>query len=171
VPADSVRIVALFTATAVVYGVVHDQVTARVCIEYFTLAHPRIVPSDAPAVVGLAWGLLASAPAGAFAGGLVALAARDGPRPPLDWRHFLRAVMCIAAAMAAIALLAGLAGHRLAARGVIRMIDDYAHLVPVERHPRFMAVVHAHLASFGVGLVGTLWVALRAQRLRASMAR
>ncbi len=36
-------------AAAVVYGVVHDQVTARVCVEYFTVGHPRIIaPTPGP---------------------------------------------------------------------------------------------------------------------------
>jgi hypothetical protein len=34
----------------VVYGIVHDQVTARVCVEYFTVGHPPVFQtnSDTP---------------------------------------------------------------------------------------------------------------------------
>jgi len=35
-------IVLLCIVAAVVYGVVHDQVTARVCVEYFTIGHPPV---------------------------------------------------------------------------------------------------------------------------------
>lgn len=169
--AEALRIVALFTAAAVAYGVLHDQVTARVCIEYFTVAHPRLVPSDSPTLVGLLWGVLASAPAGAGAGALVAMAAREGPRPPLSGRHFIGPVAALAGAMAAIALLAGLAGYHLAARGLVRMVDDYARVVAPERHARFMADVFAHLAAYGAGLGGTLLIARRARATRARPAR
>jgi hypothetical protein len=167
VPAEHLRIVGLFTGAAVLYGVLHDQVTARVCIEYFTVAHPRLVRSDSPALVGLLWGVLASAPAGAGAGALVAMAAREGPRPPLAWRDLVGPVAALAGAMTAIALLAGLAGYHLAAGGMVPMVGEYAHAVAPARHARFMADVYAHLAAYGAGLGGTLLVARRAQATRA----
>lgn len=170
-PAEHLRIVGLFTGAAVLYGVLHDQVTARVCVEYFTVAHPRLTGSELPLVVGLSWGVVASAPAGAFAGALVALAAREGPRPRLGWRHFVRPVAWLAAAMAPIALMAGLAGYHLTARGRVRMIEEYARAVAPERHARFMADVYAHLASYGVGLAGTLLFATRARAARARRPR
>jgi hypothetical protein len=166
-----IRIVALFTVLAAIYGVAHDQITARVCIEYFTIAHAALVRSDSPALLGFVWGVLAGAPAGAFAGTTVALAARDGARPKLDWRHFLRPALRLAALMALSALLAGAAGYVLTARAGVRMVADYADRIPPDRHPRFMAVVYAHLASFGVGLAGTLAIAFRSQRLRWRLPR
>jgi len=41
-PVDSmqaIRIVLLSIASAVAYGIVHDQITARICIEYFTIGY------------------------------------------------------------------------------------------------------------------------------------
>ena len=38
----SVEIILLCVVSAVIYGVCHDQVTARVCVEYFTVGHPPI---------------------------------------------------------------------------------------------------------------------------------
>jgi hypothetical protein len=46
------------------------------------------------------------------------------------------------------------------------MLAEYASHVPGHRHARFMAVVCAHLASFGVGLLGTLVIAVRTRRRR-----
>ena len=46
------QIVLLGTGAAVLYGVVHDQVTVRICLEYFTRAHPAIFPTSSP-VLGL----------------------------------------------------------------------------------------------------------------------
>ena len=35
-------IVLLCVASAAVYGIVHDQVTARICVEYFTIGHAPV---------------------------------------------------------------------------------------------------------------------------------
>lgn len=67
---------------------------------------------------------------------------------------------------AVLAILAGLAGYVLTARGAVRMIDDYAHVIAPQRQARFMAVVYAHIASFTAGITGTLVIAVRAQALR-----
>lgn len=42
----SVAIVVLRIGAAVRYGVVHDQATARVCLEYFTIGHPPIFRTE-----------------------------------------------------------------------------------------------------------------------------
>jgi hypothetical protein len=39
-------IVLLCVLAAVVYGVLHDQVTARICVEYFTIGHLPIFGAD-----------------------------------------------------------------------------------------------------------------------------
>ena len=70
------RIVLLAVAAAIAYGILHDQVTARVAIEYFTVAHPRIVESEDPTVLGLVWGVVATWWVGAILGTLLAVAAR-----------------------------------------------------------------------------------------------
>lgn len=54
------RIILLCVAVAVVYDVLHDQVTARLCVEYFTIAHPPLFDTDDPTLLGLAWGALAT---------------------------------------------------------------------------------------------------------------
>lgn len=52
----------IFTSViaAVIYGIIHDQVTARICVEYFTVGHPRLIDSDSPPVLGLFWGIVAT---------------------------------------------------------------------------------------------------------------
>ena len=47
-------IVLMCVFAAVVYGVIHDQITARVCVEYFTVGHPPIFPTDDPTLLGVA---------------------------------------------------------------------------------------------------------------------
>ena len=39
---EILKIAGLCILSAIFYGVLHDQVTARVCVEYFTIGHPPI---------------------------------------------------------------------------------------------------------------------------------
>src|SRR5262249_32121548 len=39
---EYIKITALCVAATVLYGICHDQVTARVCVEYFTVGHPPV---------------------------------------------------------------------------------------------------------------------------------
>jgi len=49
---QAIAIVALCIGSAVAYGILHDQVTARVCVEYFTIGHPRYSPPCRPQCSG-----------------------------------------------------------------------------------------------------------------------
>ena len=39
---QALLIILLCIFAAIVYGIIHDQITARVCIEYFTVGHPPV---------------------------------------------------------------------------------------------------------------------------------
>jgi hypothetical protein len=82
---------------AVGYGVIHDQVTARICIEYFTVAHPPIFPATSPTILGLCWGIAAAAPVGLVLGILLARASRAGDAPPVPAAELTRPVAALAA--------------------------------------------------------------------------
>ncbi len=47
-------------AACVVYGVIHDQFTVRICLEYFTIGHPPVFPTVNPTLLALGWGVIAS---------------------------------------------------------------------------------------------------------------
>ena len=53
-------IVVLCIVSSVVYGIVHDQITARICVEYFTIGHPPVFETDDPTLLGLGWGVIAT---------------------------------------------------------------------------------------------------------------
>ena len=55
-----VGIVLFSIAAAVFYGIAHDQVTVRVCLEYFTIGHPPVFKTTSPALLALGWGVLAT---------------------------------------------------------------------------------------------------------------
>jgi hypothetical protein len=33
---------------SILYGILHDLVTANICVEYFTIGHPKIIQSESP---------------------------------------------------------------------------------------------------------------------------
>ena len=57
---ESLKIVVLCIVAAIVYGILHDQVTARVCVEYFTIGHPPIFHTDDPTLLAFGWGVIAT---------------------------------------------------------------------------------------------------------------
>lgn len=57
---ESLKIILLCILSAVLYGILHDQVTARVCVEYFTVAHPPIFHTTSPTLLAIGWGILAT---------------------------------------------------------------------------------------------------------------
>jgi hypothetical protein len=156
------QIVLLSLSAAIAYGILHDQVTARVCVEYFTLGHPPVFPTTSPTLLALGWGILATWWVGLPLGMLLALAARLGRRPRLEAAHLRGPVAMLLAGMATGALIAGTLGFLLARAGSIELPASLAHRVPVSRHAVFLADWWAHSASYAVGVLGgvvlTGWV-------------
>src|ERR1041384_2373253 len=110
----SLKIVLLGLCAAVGYGILHDQVTARVCVEYFTVGHPRIIASTSPTILGFVWGVLATWWVGLPLGCLLALAARAGPWSQLRAADLRTSVMILLVVMAICAALAGFIGYQCA---------------------------------------------------------
>ena len=158
---------------AVVYGIAHDQVTARVCVEYFTVGHPPVFGTDDPTLLGLGWGVLATWWVGLLLGVPLAVAARAGSRPKRSVGSFARPLAILLAVMAACALAAGVLGWFLGRNGVVLLVGPIAHALPPDRHVPFLADLWAHSASYLVGLVGgvVLMVLVWRSRGRAAVAR
>jgi hypothetical protein len=150
----ALAIIGLCILAASFYGVLHDQVTARVCVEYFTIGHPPIFRTDNPTLLGLGWGVLGTWWVGALLGVPLAIVARAGHRPPREPRSLLRPLLILLLVMGCCALAAGMIGWRLADSGVVFLIGPISQAVPAERHVPFIADLWAHGASYGVGLIG-----------------
>lgn len=148
------KVVLLSIAAAVCYGVIHDQITARLCVEYFTVAHPPLFHTQSPALLGLAWGVTATLGVGVVLGVLLALVSQSEGQPPIPVSELRKSVLRLLAIMAAGAITAGLIGFELSRRAVVEIPCAWFDLVPVERHDRFMAVWFAHGASYLAGLIG-----------------
>jgi hypothetical protein len=163
---EALRTVALCVLAAVCYGIVHDQVTARVCVEYFTVGHPRIFDTESPTLLAFGWGFVATWWVGLPLGIALAFAAARGRRPVRPARSLVRPIAILLACMAVLALAAGLLGFGLATAGVVVLGEPTASNVPAQRHARFMADAWAHSASYLAGFGGGLVLVWRVWRSR-----
>jgi hypothetical protein len=163
---EALKIAFICVVSAVFYGIVHDQFTARICIEYFTIFHPPLFHTQSPTLLGIGWGIVATWWVGAFFAVPMILAARAGHRPALPASRLLQPIAFLLVIMAAIAVLSGITGYVLARRGVL----DTEWLSNVFRLPamryRFMADWWAHLASYGAAFVGGIVVCVVTYRRR-----
>ncbi len=166
---QAIAVIALCIAASVVYGILHDQVTARVCVEYFTIGHPPIFDTESPTLLAFGWGIIATWWVGLGLGIPLAIAARAGARPKRGAPSIVRPIAMLLLVMAACALLAGTAGFLLAQSGAVYLMEPMASLIPRERHARFLADLWAHSASYLVGFVGGIAVIVQVWRSRRGM--
>ena len=167
----SLGIVLMCVAAAVCYGIAHDQVTARICVEYFTVGHPPVFGTEDPTLLGIGWGIVATWWVGLLLGVPLAIVARAGSRPKRSVSSLLRPLMWLLAVMAVCAFAAGILGWVLAANGAVFLVGPIAHELPAERHVPFLADLWAHSASYLVGSVGGIIVLVQVWRSRASWSR
>jgi hypothetical protein len=165
---ESVKIVLVCIGASVLYGIAHDQITARICVDYFTVFHPPIFPTQSPTLLGIGWGIIATWWVGAFLGVLLALAARAGSRRKLRVGCLIRPIGALLLIMAACALLSGVIGFVLARAYVIGPPAWVASVLAPSAHPRFMADWWAHSASYLVGFFGGVVLCAMQYRGRAT---
>jgi hypothetical protein len=148
------KITLLCIVAPVTYGIVHDQFTARLCVEYFTVAHPRLIHTSSPTLLGLFWGTVATIGVGLLLGVVLALVSQSAGMPPVPVRRVLKMIVGLLTVTAIAAVLAGVVGFDLSRRSVISIPASIAAAVPVDHHHRFMAVWFMHGASYAFGIFG-----------------
>ncbi|MBI5365580.1 MAG: hypothetical protein HZA54_00975 [Planctomycetes bacterium] len=163
---EFLKIVALALGAAIAYGIAHDQITARVCVEYFTIGHARLIDTDSPTLLGLVWGVVATWWVGVGLGVPLACAARLGGAPKTTARDLVPALAALLGVMGVAALVAGRIGWLLAEGGLVRLIGPIALRVPADRHVPFLADLWAHSASYALGGLGGVWLIVRTVRRR-----
>src|SRR5512142_351112 len=107
------KIIVLVIGAAIVFGIVHDQITARICVEYFTIGHPPLFPTTSPTLLALGWGVVATWWVGLPLGLLLAAAARLGARYKLTAVQLRRPMLVLLLAMGAAAGISGAIGGLL----------------------------------------------------------
>jgi hypothetical protein len=167
---ESLKIVLLCIVSAMLYGILHDQVTTRICVEYFTIGHPPIFQTEEPTILAIGWGILATWWVGALLSFLAAPACRLGAWPKLDAAQLIRPITVLLIVMFCSSLLAGIAGYFAAKAGIIRLFGSLAYRVSVAKHDAFLADLWAHNAAYGVGALGGVVVCVRAVLQRRRLA-
>ncbi|HTL54370.1 MAG TPA: hypothetical protein VL361_01770, partial [Candidatus Limnocylindrales bacterium] len=144
-----------------------DQITARICVEYFTIGHPRLIDSDSPTVLALFTGVVATWWVGLPLGLGLAAAARIGRWPKLRARDLLRPAGKLLALMLIVAGIAGSPGVAAANAGLFQLAGPLGCNVPPDKHTAFLADAWAHSGSYLAGIVGgiVLWVNTWRRRL------
>ena len=149
-----IRIVLFAIAAAVSYGIIHDQVTARVCVEYFTVGHPPVFHTDSPTLLALGWGVIATWWVGLPLGIFLACSSRLGSWPRTGVRELLRPTLCLLLVMGLAAAFFGWRGFHRASIGTVHLPASLAAAVPPEKHTAFIADWFAHSASYAAGALG-----------------
>jgi hypothetical protein len=167
---EYLKIILLCVVAGVVYGILHDQVTARVCLEYFTVFHPPLFGTQSPTLLAFAWGFVATWWVGLFLGLLLALAARAGGRPKLTAADLVRPVGLLLVVMAGCALFAGITGYVVASRGVVPEPEWMMGALALSAYPGFAADLCAHNASYASGFLGGIVVCVLQFRRRGRLA-
>jgi hypothetical protein len=162
-------IVATSVLAGIVYGVLHDQVTARVCVEYFTIGHPPLIPSQSPTLLALAWGVVATWWFALPLGVALASAARLGDRPRLTAQQLVKPMLSLLGAMGVVAFLSGITGYALAARHSIEPNEWVFQNIPSARQSAFIADWWAHSASYLAGSVGAIVLCIYVWRSRSRL--
>lgn len=164
-------IIAVSILACIAYGIFHDQITARICVEYFTVGHPRIILSHDPTILAFVWGVVASWWVGAILGMLLATASRIGSRPKRSVASLLRPMAVLFGGNAIFACLAGFAGYIAATNGWVWLVGRIAKQVPPEKHIAFLIDLWAHCASYLGGFTGGIMLVIWVWRSRGQTGR
>lgn len=163
---EIVKILAFSVLAAIIYGVAHDQITARICIEYFTVGHPPLIRSTSPTMLGLAWGIVATWWVGLPLGLLLAAAARGGNRPKFSAAQVVPYIVGLIVTVALLALTMGGVGYVLATRGYIALPMYWALRLPRDVQVPFLIDACMHGASYVFGILGGVVIAAIVYRRR-----
>ncbi len=164
------KIVVLGVVAAVCYGVLHDQVTARVCVEYFTIGHPPIFGTDSRTLLAIGWGVLGTWRLGVMLGLVTAAFARLGSRPGISARQLIGPVAVLIGCVALLSLVFGIAGFLALSRGLTSLDATLASGVPESVHPRFAADLWSHRAAYMSSYFGSVVLWARIARCRRRLA-
>lgn len=139
-------------------GICVDLVTAHVAVEYFSVHHPKIIASQQPLALALAWGVAASWWFGAIAGSIAALINSRRPRPLpagqiLWWVAYSCIVIWLMMMLIVVAIMI-----------ISSFIPAESRRPSFESDRRLMAVALAHQYEYVMGAVACFVIAVRIWR-------
>ncbi len=164
-----VSIVFLCIIASIVYGVIHDQFTIRLSLEYFTVLHPRLFPEDfpvSPTLLALCWGIIATWWVGLILGVIIAATSCLGNRPSLSVKALVLPILKLLLTMGILAAVAAPIGYGLGWCGILLPAPLVLEEVPPEHINALFAAGASHLTSYASGFIGGIWVAVWAWNRR-----
>ena len=159
---ESLKIVALCVVAGVVYGILHDEVTVRVCLKYFTVYHPDVFHTQSPTVLALGWGIVATWWVGLGLGLGLALAARAGSAPKLSAVELSPKILKLLVIVGLYAVSAGILGYYFVDAG----LERNGIMPPWPNARNFYTDLWAHSASYVAGIGGGIILCFRVWRSR-----
>ena len=153
-------IILLCMIAAISYGIIHNQFTVRISLEYFTIGHRRIISSTSPTLLGIAWGIHPNWWVGTSMGVILAAAARAGKWPKRNARSLVKPILILLLVSAAGSATAGILGHHLTSTGTLGLYEPLASSVPQDGQAAYIAALWMHTASYTVASIGGLITAL-----------
>ena len=150
------------TGLACVLGIGLDLVTANVAVEYFSIHHPRVLPTENPWILAVYWGIAASWWFGAILGAIVA-SINHRRRQPLEPRRILgwTATACAVLWITMISIL-------LAVMALSSTIPLEKRRATFESDRRLVAVAMAHQYEYVLGAAAALVIAVMTWQSRPS---
>jgi hypothetical protein len=136
------------------YGMLQDQVSARLCPEYFTVLHNPIPGVADPTVLGLLWGFLGAAPGGLILGYAAGLAATLGPHPSWGLRRLVAPMLGLVGFVATVTAVTGVSVARHLELFDVRFADST--LMPAERQRWAFVVACYHWAAYVSAMAGSI---------------
>ncbi len=149
----------------------HDQVTAHVSLEYFTVGHPPVFPTEQPVLLAIGWGIIATWWVGLILGSALACSARIGRWPKLGLTALRRAIVMLMLVSGVLALGAGTIGWFLTNANVPGTIGFWASELPADQHSRFAFAAWAHSVSYLAGAFGGAVIMVRTALKRRALAQ
>jgi hypothetical protein len=142
------------TALACLLGISLDLVTANVAVEYFSVHHPKIFPTENPWALALIWGVAASWWFGAIAG-LIVAAINHRRQTPLEPVRILKwtTIACIVLWLTMIAIL-------VTVMAISSTIPVEQRRASFESDRRLVAVAMAHQYEYILGGIAMLVISV-----------
>jgi hypothetical protein len=154
---------------AIAYGMIHDLITANICVAYFTIGHPKIIESESPIVLAFLWGTIATWWVGLIMGVILSLFNSIGKQVKLELKSIIKMILKLLLYMLVLALIAGIIGFTLTELNVIHLVPRLAKLIDSNQHSRFLAVGWAHFSSYISGIIGTWIIAFEIKKRRSRL--
>jgi len=159
-------IVILAVAMAVAFGIAHNLITVQISPANFTVGHARIVPTDSPVLLAIAWGMVTPLVAGLIVGVPLSIVATAGSKPQLATAQLVLPIAALCMAMAVGSVVGGAVGYARARSGSHGVPESLVRRVPLPELVRFASIRTAHTWAHRAGFVGGVVLWLYAWRVR-----